>query len=164
MAFWSLCNIKLIKINKYHWHTSDYPGNCFLDVLTVRQCKRGCLNSWCFRALVVPCIVMFCNYGNAGVNGRVDLVLTSSVFPYFFPSLAVGDIPWGHVMSAQSDVSAEKKAVAVLLCFQQYSASNSPIGGWCMAVRAITWLINEWVRVFPQSRGEEIYFAMSMSV
>ncbi len=42
---------------------------------------------------------------------------------------------------------------------------NSPIaciGHWGMAVMAIIWLINEWVRVFPQSRGEEIYLAMSI--
>ncbi len=29
--------------------------------------------------------------------------------------------------------------------------SNSPIGGWCLAVTAIIWLINEWVRVLPQT-------------
>ncbi len=38
----------------------------------------------------------------------------------------------------------------------------SPIGGWCMAVTAIMCLINGWVRVFPQSRGKEIYFALSL--
>ncbi len=32
--------------------------------------------------------------------------------------------------------------------------SNSPIGGWGMAVTAIIWLINEWVSVFPRSRGD----------
>ncbi len=41
--------------------------------------------------------------------------------------------------------------------------SNS-IGRWGMAVTAIIWLINEWGRLFPQSREEEIYFAMSIIV
>ena len=35
-------------------------------------------------------------------------------------------------------------------------ASHTPIGRWGMAVTAMIWLIKEWVRVFPQSRGEEV--------
>ncbi len=44
------------------------------------------------------------------------------------------------------------------------SACHSPIGGWGMAVTAIIWLINKWVSVFTHSRGEEIYFALSIIV
>ena len=44
----------------------------------------------------------------------------------------------------------------VYIHFRVSTASNSLIGGWGMAVTVIIWLINEWVRVFPKSREEEI--------
>ncbi len=44
-----------------------------------------------------------------------------------------------------------------------WATFNSPIGGWRMAVMAIIWLINEWVRVFPKSREEEISLCFKLS-